>query len=107
MLTDTFTTILSIAVAGWALAFLLQLVDVITGHQVRRAGRAAGTRDRDRILTWTVAVCSITLVVVIFGVDLAMRLLLDQAELLWGSLALVFLVAIGAITALLASTSKP
>lgn len=103
MLTDTLTAILSIAVAGWALAFLLQLVDVITGHQVRRAGRAAGTRDRDRILTWTVAVCSIMLVVVILGVDLAMRVLLDQAELLWGSLALVSLVAIGAITALLAA----
>lgn len=103
MLTDTLTMTLSIAVAGWVLAVLLQLVDVITGHQVRRAGRAAGTRDRDRVLSWTVAVCSITLVIVILGVDLAMRLLVDRAELLWGLLVLIALVAVAAITALLAA----
>ena len=96
-------TVLAITVAGWALAFLLQLVDVITGHQVRRAGRAAGTRDRDRVLTWAIAVCSIVLVLLAVGVDLAVRLLLDRAELLWGSLALVGLVAVAGITALLAA----
>ncbi len=103
MQTVSLTTILSIALACWALAFLLQLVDVITGHQVKRAGRAAGTRDRDRILTWTIAVCAIMLVIVILGVDFATRLLVDQAELLWGALVLVVFIAVGAITALLAA----
>ncbi|MEO6942415.1 MAG: hypothetical protein ABI124_05265 [Terrimesophilobacter sp.] len=103
MNTDTPTTILAFTVAAWALAFLLQLVDVVTGHQVRRAGRAAGTRDRDRILAWTVAVCVIVLVLIILGVDLAARLLLDRAELFWGTLFLVALAAAGAITALLAA----
>ena len=96
-------TVLAITVAGWALAFLLQLVDVITGHKVRRAGRAAGTRDRDRVLTWAIAVCSIVLVLLAVGVDLAVRLLADRAQLLWGSLALVGLVAAAGITALLAA----
>ncbi len=96
-------TVLAVAVAGWALAFLLQLVDVITGHQVRRAGRAAGTRDRDRVLTWTIAVCSIVLVLFALGVDLGARLLLDHAELLWGSLSLVGLFAVASVTALLAA----
>ena len=103
MHTDTLIAILSIVVAGWALAFLLQLVDVVTGHQVKRAGRAAGTRDRDRVLAWVVAVCSIMLVIVILGVDLAMRLLLDDAQPFWGGLALVALVALAAVTALLAA----
>lgn len=103
MQVDTLTSVLSIAVAGWALAFLLQLIDVVTGHQVKRAGRAAGTRDRDRVLAWTIAVCAIVLVLIILGVDLAARLLLDQAEMLWGALALVALIAVGAITALLAA----
>lgn len=103
MNTDTLTTILSIAVAGWVLAFLMQLTDVITGRQVKRAGRAAGTRDRDRVLAWTIIVCAMVLVLVIVGVDLAARLLLDQAELLWGALALVALIAVGAGTALLAA----
>ncbi len=95
--------VLAVAVAGWALACLLQLVDVVTGHQVRRAGRAAGTRDRDRILSWTIAVCSIVLVLLVVGVDLAARLLLDRSELLWGSLALVGLTTAAAVTALLAA----
>lgn len=103
MLTDTLTTILSIAVAAWALALLLQLVDVVTGHQVKRAGRAAGSRDRGRILTWTIAVCSIMLVVVIFGVNFAARLLIDHTELFWGALALVAFFAVGGVTALLAA----
>lgn len=103
MHTDTLTTIVAIAVACWALAFLLQLIDVITGNQVKRAGRAAGTRDRDRVLVWTIAVCAIVLIIVIVGVDFAARLLLDQGELLWGSLALVVLFAAGAGTALLAA----
>lgn len=101
--TDTLSTVLSVAVAVWVLAFLLQLVDVVTGHQVRRAGRAAGTRDRDRIFTWTVAVCAVVLVLVILGVDLAARLLLDRAEFFWGAILLVGLVAAGAVTALLAA----
>src|SRR5690606_24191206 len=36
----------------WVLAALLQLVDVVTGRRLRRAGRAVGTRDRDRLLIW-------------------------------------------------------
>ncbi len=103
MQTDTLITIVSIAVAGWALAFLLQLVDVITGHQVKRAGRAAGTRDRDRVLAWTIAVCTIMLLIVIGGVDFAARLLVDEREILWGGLALVVIFAVGAGTALLAA----
>ncbi len=103
MHTDTLTTILAIAVASWALSFLLQLIDVITGNKVKRAGRAAGTRDRDRVLVWTIAVCAIMLIIVILGVDFAARLLLDQGELLWGALALVVLFAAGAGTALLAA----
>jgi hypothetical protein len=95
--------ILACATAGWALAFLLQLVDVITGHQVRRAGRAAGTRDRDRILTWTVAVCSSVLVLVIVGIDFATRLILDRGDLLWGLLLLVGFITGVVITALLAA----
>ena len=101
--TDTLATVLAVTVAVWVLAVLLQLVDVVTGHQVRRAGRAAGTRDRDRILAWTIAVCAIVLVLVVLGVDFASRLLLDHAEFLWGALLLVALVAAGAITALLAA----
>lgn len=95
--------ILAVAIAGSALAMLLQLVDVATGHQVRRAGRAAGTRDRDRVLSWTIAVCSIVLVLLVLVVDVAAELLLDRGELLWGSLSLVALVAVAAITALLAA----
>lgn len=94
---------LSLATAGWVLAFLLQLVDVRTGHQVRRAGRAAGFRDRDRILAWTVTVCAIVLVLLVLGVDFAARLLLDRGELLLGLLLLIALAAAGAITALLAA----
>lgn len=103
MNTDTLTVILAFATAGWVLALLLQLVDVITGHQVRRAGRAAGTRDRDRILSWTIAVCAIVLVLVILGVDFAARLVLDRTELLWGALLLVGLIAASGGTALLAA----
>lgn len=103
MTTQTLHLILSIAVAGWALAFLLQLIDVVTGHQVKRAGRAAGTRDRDRILVWTIAVCAIVLILLILGVDLAARLLWDRAELLWGALVLVGFFAVGTLTALLAA----
>jgi membrane protein YdbS with pleckstrin-like domain len=95
--------ILSVAIAGSALAILLQLVDVVTGHQVRRAGRAAGTRDRDRVLSWAIAVCSIVLVLLVLGVDLAVRLLLDRGQLLGGLLALVGLVAVAAVTALIAA----
>lgn len=101
--TATLEAIMAFATAGWALALLLQLVDVITGHQVRRAGRAAGTRDRDRILAWTVAVCAIVLIAVILIADFAARLVLDRTETLWGSLLLVALVAVAAITALLAA----
>ncbi len=103
MQTDTLMTIVSIAVACWALAFLLQLVDVVTGHQVKRAGRAAGSRDRDRVLAWTIAVCTIVLLLVIVGVDFAARLLIDDGEILWGGLALVVLFVVGAGTALLAA----
>jgi hypothetical protein len=99
----TLDPLLAWAIAGWSLAVLLQLVDVVTGHQVRRAGRAAGTRDRDRVLAWTIAVCAIVLVAVVLGVDVAARLLLDRAELLGGALALVGLAAAGAVTALLAA----
>ena len=94
---------LSLATAGWVLAFLLQLVDVRTGHQVRRAGRAAGFRDRDRVLAWTVTVCAVVLVALVLGVDFAARLLLDRSELLLGALLLIALAAAGAITALLAA----
>ncbi|MEO7349904.1 MAG: hypothetical protein ABIW32_08630 [Terrimesophilobacter sp.] len=103
MHTDTLTTILAIAVASWAFAFLLQLIDVITGNKVKRAGRAAGTRDRDRVLVWTIAVCASMLIIVTLGVDFAARLFLDQGELLWGALVLVLLFAVGASTALLAA----
>jgi hypothetical protein len=103
MNTDTLWVIVAFATAAWALAFLLQLVDVITGHQVRRAGRAAGTRDRDRVLSWATAVCSIVLIAVILGVDFATRLIFDENHLLWGALLLVALVAVVAITALLAA----
>ncbi len=95
--------ILEISFAVWALALLLQLIDVITGHQVKRAGRAAGTRDRDRILVWTIAVCAIVLVLLILGVDFSARLLVEGKQLLWGSLSLVALFAIGTVTALLAA----
>lgn len=101
--TETLSAIAAFATAGWVLAVLLQLVDVITGHQVRRAGRAAGTRDRDRVLSWATAVCAIVLILVILGVDYAARLLLDRAELMWGALLLVALIAVVAITALLAA----
>jgi hypothetical protein len=94
---------LSLATAGWVLAFLLQLVDVRTGYQVRRAGRATGFRDRDRVLAWTVTVCAIVLVALVLGVDFAARLLLDRSELLFGALLLIALAAAGAITALLAA----
>lgn len=103
MQSDTLTTILAIAVACWALAFLLQLIDVVTGHQVKRAGRAAGSRDRDRVLTWTIACCTIVLLLVIIGVDFSARLLVDDGEILWGGLALVVLFAAGAGAALLAA----
>lgn len=103
MHTDTLSTILEIAVAVWALAFLLQLIDVVTGHQVKRAGRAAGTRDRNRVLVWAIAVCAIVLVLLILGVDFAARLLVESAEMLWGALALVGLFAVGTLTALLAA----
>jgi hypothetical protein len=101
--TSTLELLFGAAVAGWALAVLLQLVDVVTGHQVRRAGRAAGTRDRDRVLAWTVAVCAIVLVAVVLGVDVAARLLFDRAEFLSGALALVGLATVTAVTALLAA----
>lgn len=101
--TGTLGIALGVVVAAWALASLLQLVDVVTGHQVRRAERAAGTRDRDRVLSWTIAVCSIVLVLLVLGVDLGARLLLDRGELLWGCLLLVGLAAAAAITALLAA----
>ena len=100
---ETLGVVLSLAAAGWALAFLLQLVDVVTGHQVRRAGRAAGTRDRDRVLAWTVTVCAIALVLFVLGVDFAARLLLDRMELLLGALLLIGLATAGAITALFAA----
>lgn len=103
MNTQTLGEGLSLATAGWALAFLLQLVDVRTGHQVRRAGRAAGFRDRDRILAWTVTVCAIVLILLVLGVDFAARLLLDRDELLLGLLLLIGLAAVGAITALLSA----
>ena len=103
MLTDILTAIVSISVSVWALAFLLQLVDEVTANQVKRAGRAAGTRDRDRVLAWVIAVCSIMLVIIILGVNFAARLLLDRGQLLWGGLALVALFAVSGVTALLAA----
>jgi hypothetical protein len=91
------------ALAVTAVALVLQLVDVLTGHQVRRAGRAAGSRDRDRVLTWTIAWCSIALVLLAVGVDLALRLILESGLLTAGLLGLVGLVAAAGIVALLAA----
>ena len=92
----------TVATAALALALLLQIVDVTTGHMVRRAGRAAGSRDRDRVLTWIIALSSVALVLLIVGVNVAVRLLVDAEQALLG---LLFLVALAGVCAILAILS--
>lgn len=94
----------------WLLACLLQIVDVGTGHFVRRAGRTAGSRDRDRILTWMIAIGSLVLIAVGVGVDFSLRLILSElpplpAEiaLLLGLMGLVLTFAVAVVTGLLTS----
>lgn len=96
--------------ATWLLTVLLQIVDVGTGHFVRRAGRTAGTRDRDRILTWMIAVGSVVLIAVIVGVDFSLRIVFgliatlpEAISLLIGLVSLVICFAIAVVAALLAS----
>ena len=93
----------TVATAALALALLLQVVDVTTGHMVRRAGRAAGSRDRDRVLTWIITVNSIALVVLIVGVNFAIRLMVDVERTLFGLLLLVALAGVGAVLAILSA----
>ncbi len=110
MTSDSFLIALVVLLAVWILAVLLQVVDVGTGHFVRRAGRTAGNRDRDRILTWMIAIGSILLVAVVAGVDLSLRLILDvsregdePAGLLVGSIGIVVSFAVAVVSALLIS----
>ncbi|MBX3086916.1 MAG: hypothetical protein KF742_00380 [Cryobacterium sp.] len=107
---DSFWIALVTLLAVWILAALLQVVDVGTGHFVRRAGRTAGNRDRDRILTWMIAIGSILLVAVAAGVDLSLRLILgashdngESIELLIGSIGVVLSFAVAVVSALLIS----
>lgn len=107
---DSFWIALVTLLAVWMLAALLQVVDVGTGHFVRRAGRTAGNRDRDRILTWMIAIGSILLVAVVTGVNLSLRLILDalrenreSVELLIGSIGVVVSFAVAVVSALLIS----
>lgn len=93
----------TVATAALALALLLQIVDVSTGHMVRRAGRAAGSRDRDRVLAWIISLCSIALVALIVGVTVAVRLIADAGQVLPGLLLLVALVAVCATLAILSA----
>ncbi|MCC7127746.1 MAG: hypothetical protein IT192_02870 [Microbacteriaceae bacterium] len=107
---DSFWIALVTLLAIWILAALLQVVDVGTGHFVRRAGRTAGNRDHDRILTWMIAIGSILLVAVVAGVNLSLRLILDalrdnreSVELLIGSIGVVLSFAVAVVSALLIS----
>ena len=91
------------AAALWVLLFLVQVVDVVTGRKLRRAGRATGTRDRDRLLTWTIIVCSIVLVLVVFGVVLAARIILDAGQVFAGAFVMIMLIAVTASSAVIAA----
>ena len=99
---DTLTVIVDAAAILWVLFTLLQVVDVVTGRQLRRAGRAVGTRDRDRLLAWTIICCAIVLILVMFGVVIAARLILDHAQPWFGAALMVALAGVGAASAILA-----
>lgn len=102
MSNDTLTVIVDAAAILWALFALLQVVDVVTGRQLRRAGRAVGTRDRDRLLTWTIISCSIVLVLLVFGTVIASRLVLDHGQPWFGAALMVGLAGVSAASAILA-----
>ncbi|MEO7146765.1 MAG: hypothetical protein ABIW81_05355 [Terrimesophilobacter sp.] len=102
MNSTTLGVFVTIVTSAFALGLMLQLVDVVTGHQVRRAGRAAGSRDRDRGLAWTITLCSIAAVTLIVGVNFAV-FLIGNSEPLSGLLLLVALSALAAVVALLAA----
>lgn len=99
---DTLTVIVDATAILWVLFTLLQVVDVVTGRQLRRAGRAVGTRDRDRLLAWTIICCAIVLIIVMFGVVVAARLVLDHAQPWFGAALMVGLAGVGAVSAILA-----
>lgn len=99
---DTLTVIVDATAILWVLFALLQIVDVVTGRQLRRAGRAVGTRDRDRLLTWTIICCSIVLVLLIFATVIATRLILDHAQPWLGAALMLALAGVGATSAILA-----
>lgn len=99
---DTLTVIVDAAAILWVLFALLQVVDVVTGRQLRRAGRAVGTRDRDRLLAWTIICCSIVLILIIFGTVIASRLMLDHAQPWLGAALMVALAGVGSASAILA-----
>ena len=105
MNTTTLGVLVTIVTTALALGVLLQIVDVVSGHLVRRAGRAAGSRDRDRILAWTVTLCSIAAVLLIIGVNVAVRLVVETMMPLLGLLMLVVLVAATAAVSLWAARS--
>ncbi|MBX3093918.1 MAG: hypothetical protein KF680_05160 [Cryobacterium sp.] len=98
----TLTVIVDAAAILWALFTLLQVVDVVTGRQLRRAGRAVGTRDRDRLFAWTIICCAIVLILVMFGVIIASRLILDHAQPWFGAALMVGLAGVSAASAILA-----
>lgn len=101
---STFVTIvLGTATVLWVLLLLVQLVDVVTGRMLRRAGRAYRTRDRDRLLVWTVTFGAIVLVLVIYGVVMAVRLIHDLNAPVPGALLMIGLAAISAATGILAA----
>src|SRR5690606_25661126 len=77
-------------------------VDVVTGRQLRRAGRAVGSRDLDRLLAWTIISCAIVLVLLIFGTVVASRLVLDHNQPWFGAAMMVGLAGVGAASAILA-----
>jgi len=102
MSNDTLTVIVDAAAILWGLLALLQIVDVVTGRQLRRAGRAVGTRDRDRLLAWTIISCSIVLVLIMFGTVIASRLVLDHGQPWFGAALMLGLAGVGSACAILA-----
>lgn len=98
----TLTVIVDATAILWVLLALLQVVDVATGRALRRAGRAVGSRDRDRLLAWTIISCSIVLVLLIFGTVIATRLVLDHNQPWLGAAIMVGLAGVGAGSAILA-----
>lgn len=99
---DTLIVIVDATAILWVLFALLQIVDVVTGRQLRRAGRAVGSRDRDRLLTWTVICCSLVLVLLIFATIIAARLILDHGQPWLGAALMLGLAGVAATSAILA-----